>query len=89
MSRTTKIQPRTSSYHAIVEKLPSFIPILWHVTEVNLSHMTGSLLASLRASPSLLKDLPLQSNVDKLVEKMPTIWKKVRLFGLAPLMGHA
>ena len=75
-SRAPRTQPRNSS-SAIIEKLPSFIPILWLVTEVNLSHMSGSVLASLSANPSVIKELPLQANVDKLVEKMPAIWKKV------------
>ena len=63
----------------IIEKLPSFIQILSQLTEVNLSHMSSILLHSVSAQPTLLKELPLQTNVEKLLEKMPSVWKKVCL----------
>ena len=60
----------------IVERLPSFIPIASQLTELTLSHVPAFLLDSLSNNPSLLKDLPLRTNVEKVLEKMPSVWKK-------------
>lgn len=76
LTKTLKVQQRSNSL-VIIEKLPSFIPILLQLSEVNLSHVPGILLDSLNSNPSLLKELPLQANVDRLVEKIPSVWKKV------------
>lgn len=75
MPKTPRIVPRNCS-SVIIERLPSFIPIMSQLTEVSLSHISVSLLDSIRSNPSVLKELPLRTNVEKLLEKMPSVWKK-------------
>lgn len=77
MPKTPRVVPRNSSSSVFIERLPSFIPIVSQLTELALSHISVSLLDSIRSNPSLLKELPLRTNVEKLLEKMPSVWKKV------------
>jgi hypothetical protein len=58
--------------------LPSFIPITSQLTELSLSHIPATVLDTISGKPSLLQELPLRTNVEKLLEKMPSVWKKVR-----------
>lgn len=78
-SLASKIQQISQQAFVITEKLPSFITLVSSLTEVHLSHLPSSVLDTLTCKPSILKKLPLRSNTEKLVEKLPAIWKMVRL----------
>lgn len=60
-----------------VIKLPSFIPIPSQIADVALVHVPSPVLRVMGRSPVLWSDLPLQAAVDKLIENIPTAWKKV------------
>lgn len=80
MLKAPKVPPRYyGSSVVIIEKLPSFITIVSQLTELNLSHVPTVLLDSISNNPALLKELPLRTNTEKLIEKMPSVWKKARL----------
>lgn len=79
MPKTLKGVLAKSGSSAIVERLPSFIPIVSQLTELNLSHVPDSLLDSISSNPMLLQELPLRTNMEKLLEKMPPVWKKVMI----------
>lgn len=74
-----KTLQRMQQTYVVIEKLPSFISVPSNLTEVHLSHLPGYLLETLTCNPSLLKRLPLQYNIERLMEKFPSIWKKVTL----------
>ena len=75
-AKVSRLQEKNGAL-IFIEKLPSFISILSQLSEVHLSHVPNSSLATLRNNPSLLEKLPLQANIKKLVDKLPSIWKKV------------
>lgn len=77
LTKAAKTVQRNGSVVVIVERLPSFIPIVSQLTELTLSYVPAFLLDSVSNNPSLLKDLPLRTNVEKILEKMPSVWKKV------------
>lgn len=78
MPKTSKgLLLRNNSSVIVVERLPSFIPVMSQLTDLTLSHIPASLLDSISSNPSLLQELPLRTNVEKLLEKMPSVWKKV------------
>ena len=58
-------------------KLPSFIPIPSQIADVALVHISSPVLRVMGRSPVLWSDLPLQATVDKLIDNIPTAWKKV------------
>jgi hypothetical protein len=58
-------------------KLPSFIPVSSHIADVALVHIPSSVLRVIARSPVLWSDLPLLATVDKLIDNIPTAWKKV------------
>ena len=58
-------------------KLPSFIPVPSHIADVALVHIPSPVLRVMGRSPLLWTDLPLLATVDKLVDNIPTAWKKV------------
>ena len=76
LPKVSKTGTKNSS-SIIMERLPSFIPIVAQLTEINLSQISAMQLNNISSNPALLKALPLRNNVDKLLEKMPSIWKKV------------
>lgn len=76
MTKMSKVFQRNNS-SVIIERLPSFIFIVSQLTEVDLSHVPSRLLESLGFDLMLLRELPLQSNLEKLMDKMPSVWKKV------------
>ena len=59
-------------------KLPSFIPVSSHIADVALVHIPSSVLRMMGRSPVLWSDLPLLATIDKLIDNIPTAWKKVR-----------
>ena len=59
-------------------KLPSFIPVSSHIADVALVHIPSSVLRVMGRSPVLWSDLPLLATIDKLIDNIPTAWKKVR-----------
>lgn len=81
MAKPVKSQQK-NGVAVIVERLPSFIVILSQLTELNLAYVPSTLLHNLSAQPSLLKEIPLQANLEKLLEKMPSVWKKVLRFDM-------
>ena len=58
-------------------KLPSFIPVPSHIADVALVHIPSPVLRVMGRSPLLWSDLPLQATIDKLIDNIPTAWKKV------------
>lgn len=78
-SLACKILQKSQQALVIAEKLPSFISLVSNLTEVHLSHLPSSILDTLNCNLSILKKLPLQNNIEKLMEKLPVIWKKVRI----------
>lgn len=68
---------RSQKTHIVLERLPSFISLTPNLSEVQLSHLPNQVLETLSGSPSLLKRLPLNYNIDKILERFPPIWKKV------------
>ena len=77
IARASKAQQRNNSPVIIVEKLPSFIQVATQLVDVNLSHLPNSALNTLNSNPSLIMELPLQANIEKLMDKIPLVWKKV------------
>lgn len=58
-------------------RLPSFIPVQSHIADVTLVHVPSPVLRVMGRSPALWSDLPLLATVDKLIDNIPTAWKKV------------
>ena len=58
-------------------KLPSFIPVPSQIADVALVHIPSQVLRVMGRPPVHWSDLPLQPTVDKLIDSIPTAWKKV------------
>lgn len=58
-------------------RLPSFIPIPYPIADMALVHVSSPVLREMGHSPVLWSDLPLQATVEKLIDSIPTAWKKV------------
>lgn len=71
----TKAHP--SQLTVPVDKLPSFIQVPSQIADVSFTAIPRSMLQMFGSSPGLLKELALQSTVEKLVENIPPPWKKV------------
>ena len=61
----------------LVTKLPSFIPVPYPVADLALTHVPSAVLQIMCRSPSLWSDLPLQATIEKLIDIIPTAWKRV------------
>ena len=60
-------------------KLPSFIPVPYasQIADLALVYVPSPVLRVMGEFPVLWGDLPLQATVDKLIDCIPTAWKKV------------
>lgn len=79
MSQSLHVQGPQAGHHinAPVTKLPSFIPVPYAVADLALAHIPSPVLRVMGQSPSLWSDLPLQATIEKLIDSIPTAWKKV------------
>ena len=59
-----------------VDKLPSFIQVPSQIADVAFTAIPRCMLQMFGSSPGLLKELALQSTVEKLVESIPPPWRK-------------
>lgn len=78
-------QPITMKVSLPVDKLPSFIQTSTNIGDVSFVWMPKVTIQTIALYPRMIKESILDNNIKRLIDNIPSPWKKVRLMKCAYL----